>query len=84
MRLRRFDDAVLWSGFYGWRWDGTYYSCGHGIIRKSRMKLAPRLRITLRLYYWSLPLSLCAGGHVISRRGFTAGVGPFYFSWSWV
>lgn len=68
MQLRRFDDAVIWSGFAR----GRYHKGS-----------PPRLCVTVRLHYWSLPLSLTLNGHLISRRGFCVGVGPIYFSWSW-
>lgn len=44
----------------------------------------PRLILFLRLRYWSLPLSVSIGGHMLSRPGCVVGVGPFYFSWSWL
>jgi hypothetical protein len=67
MRLRRFDDATLFTAFH--------------LVNDHNM---PRLMCILRLRYWSLPLSFSIGGHVIERAGFTVGVGPFYFSWSWI
>jgi len=38
--------------------------------------------LILKLRYWSLPLSLSLGSHVIGRFGLTLGLGPLYLSWS--
>lgn len=71
MSVRRFDDANLWSGVYR-HTKGMW----HDPI--------PTVVVTVRLRYWSLPLSISAGAHLLSKPGVTVGIGPLYFSWSWL
>ena len=86
--MRRFDDANLWSGVnripnIKHLLDG-YPQPSAKRWRKTmeRERGIPTLIVTLRLRYWSLPLSVSVGGHLLSKPGFTFGVGPIYFSWS--
>lgn len=81
--MRHFDDATLWSGVY------RSYFGGKPVKFKSLSDAAcwqrlPTLVVTLRLRYWSLPLTISAGAHLLSKPGVTIGIGPLYFSWNWL